>query len=64
MTAKYDKVTNPAQTFKYEIISLSDDKNTYEVLETYDKIEEALEHFQHGEKNIFRINLRPLHERH
>jgi hypothetical protein len=63
MTAKYDKVTNPAQTFKYEIIRLSDDKNTHEILETYDKLEEALDkQLQYGEKNI-RINLRALHER-
>jgi len=63
MTAKYDKVTNPAQTFKYEIIRLSDDKNTHEILETYDKLEEALDkQLQYGEKNI-RINLRSLHER-
>jgi hypothetical protein len=63
MTAKYDKVTNPAQTFKYEIIRLSDDKNTHEILETYDKLEEALDkQLQYGEKNI-RINLRALHDR-
>jgi hypothetical protein len=63
MTAKYDKVTNPAQTFKYEIIRLSDDKNTHEILETYDKLEEALDkQIQYGEKNI-RINLRALHDR-
>lgn len=63
MTAKYDKVTNPAQTFKYEIIRLSDDKNTHEILETYDKLEEALDkQLQYDEKNI-RINLRALHER-
>jgi len=63
MTAKYDKVTNPAQTFKYEIIRLSDDKNTHEILETYDKLEEALDkQLQYGENNI-RINLRALHDR-
>jgi hypothetical protein len=63
MTAKYDKVTNPAQTFKYEIIRMSDDKNTHEILETYDKLEEALDkQIQYGEKNI-RINLRALHDR-
>jgi len=63
MTAKYEKITNPAQTFKYEIIRLSDDKNTYEILKTYDKLEEALDkQIQYGEKNI-RINLRALHER-
>ena len=57
----YNRETNPLPTYKYEIIRLSDDRNTYDVLEVYDTLAEAIEAqklYRADESNVH-INMRP-----
>lgn len=62
MTAKYNRETNPLPKYKYELIRLAEDKNTYDVLSEYDTLQEAIEAQKQNrtaESNIH-INMRPL----
>ena len=57
----YNRETNPLPTFKYEIIRLSEDKNTHDVLEVFDTMVDAIEAqklYRKDELNVH-INMRP-----
>jgi hypothetical protein len=62
LAAKYQKETNPLPKYAYEIILLADDKNSYDVLETYDTLEEAIvaQKAQRTSLSNIHINMRPL----
>ena len=62
MTAKYNRETNSIPKYAYEIILLADDKNSYDVLETYDTLEEAIiaQKAQRTSLSNIHINMRPL----
>ncbi len=62
LAAKYQKETNPMPKYKYEIIKLSDDKNSYEVLESYDTLQESIDALKLLRTNTvsIHINMRPL----
>jgi hypothetical protein len=63
MTKKYNRETNPMPTFKYEILRLAADKNSCEVLESYDTLQEAVDKHKSYTETDIKINLRPANDR-
>lgn len=59
---KYNRETNPLPTYAYELIKLSEDKNTHQVLSTFDNLQDAIESqklYRLDQPNVH-INMRPL----
>ena len=59
---KYNHETNPLPTYAYELIKLADDKNSHQVLDTFETLNAAIEAqklYRTDECNIH-INMRPL----
>lgn len=55
----YDRETNPKPEYRYDIIRLSEDKNTHEILSSFDTILEAMEELKkYNFKNVH-INMYP-----
>jgi hypothetical protein len=63
LAAKYQKETNPLPTFKYEIIRLAADKNSCEVLESYNTLQKAVDKHKTYTETDIKINLRPENDR-
>ena len=60
--SQYNRETNPLPKYVYEIIKLAEDKNSHQVLDTFESLQDAIESqksYKLDQPNVD-INMRPL----